>query len=185
MFFSVRDGRWRPFRDGMWLMALASLGTRSPRTVGRGRQPASRVLRCAAVLRMTAATDRAGSPCGPAGRLARNLLAEMRRLRARSVVAEHRRRLSDGTPCALLVASDDHGPFRHRELRATNLAHVTEMPTRCGSKQVPLRSIAQATLSRRSATERSARACPWPRLRSVRYLSWLTASRCAATRAQW
>ena len=57
-------------------MALAPLGTRSPRTVGPGRQPASRVLRCATVLRMTAATDRAGSPCGPAGRPARNLPAE-------------------------------------------------------------------------------------------------------------
>ena len=46
------------------------------RTVTRGRQPATRVLplrgssRYAAVLRMTAAPDRAGSACGPAGRLA-------------------------------------------------------------------------------------------------------------------
>ena len=42
------------------------------RTVGPGCQPASRVLCCAPVLRMTAAADRAGSPCGPAGRLASN-----------------------------------------------------------------------------------------------------------------
>ena len=55
--------------------ALAALGARLPRTVGPGRQPAARVLRCAAVLRMTAATDRAGGPCGPAGRLALDRLA--------------------------------------------------------------------------------------------------------------
>ena len=54
--------------DGMSPKALASLGSRSPRTVSHGRQPALRVLRCAPVLRMTAATDRARSPCGPAGK---------------------------------------------------------------------------------------------------------------------
>ena len=52
------------------LKALASLGSRSPRTVNHGRQPAARVLRCAPALRVTAAADRAGSPCGPAGRSA-------------------------------------------------------------------------------------------------------------------
>ena len=45
--------------------------------------------------------------------------------------------------------------------------HAVTFPARCGSKQVPSRSMAQATLSRRSATERSERACPWPRLRSA------------------
>ena len=51
--------------------------------------------------------------------------------------------------------------------------HAVVIRTRCGSKQVPSRSIAQATLSRRSATERRARACRWPRARSAWYLSWL------------
>ena len=36
--------------------------------------------------------------------------------------------------------------------------HAVAAPARCRSKQVPSRSIAQATLSRRSATERKARA---------------------------
>ena len=44
------------------LKALASLGSRSPRTVNHGRQPAARVLRCAPALRVTAAADRAGKP---------------------------------------------------------------------------------------------------------------------------
>ena len=72
--------------------ALAALGTRLPRTVGPGRQPAARVLRCAAVLRMTAATDRAGGPCGPAGRLALDRLAASATAERRSVVAEDRRK---------------------------------------------------------------------------------------------
>ena len=38
---------------------------------------------------------------------------------------------------------------------------------RCGSKQARLRSMAQATLSRRSATERKVLAWPWPRARSA------------------
>ena len=65
------DVEWvegRSADDGMSPKALASLGSRSPRTVSHGRQPALRVLRCAPVLRMTAATDRARSPCGPAGK---------------------------------------------------------------------------------------------------------------------
>ena len=37
-------------------------------------------------------------------------------------------------------------------------AQVAMVPTRCGSKRAPSRSIVQATLSRRSATERRARA---------------------------
>ena len=61
-------------------------------------------------------------------------------------------------------------------------AQAAPIPARCGSKQTPSHSIAQATFSRRSATERRARACPWPRARSDRYLSWLTGSRWAATR---
>ena len=40
------------------------------RTVGRDCQAAARLLRSAAALRVTAATDRAGSPCGPARGLA-------------------------------------------------------------------------------------------------------------------
>ena len=40
------------------------------RTVARGCQAAARLLRSATALRVTAAADRAGSPCGPAGRLA-------------------------------------------------------------------------------------------------------------------
>ena len=40
------------------------------RTLTRGCQAAARLLRSAAALRVTAAGERAGSPCGPAGRLA-------------------------------------------------------------------------------------------------------------------
>ena len=72
-------------------------------------------------------------------------------------------------------AHSAHEPFRHRTRqgvanvdRARVLrVHAVTFPARCGSKQVPSRSMAQATLSRRSATERSERACPWPRLRSA------------------
>ena len=73
------------------LKALASLGSRSPRTVNHGRQPAERVLRCAPALRVTAAADRAGSPCGPAGRLARDPLPGSATPASHSVVAENRR----------------------------------------------------------------------------------------------
>ena len=76
-------------------------------------------------------------------------------------------------------------PCGLQQLRLEDPAQVAPIPARCASKQVPSRSIAQATLSRRSATERRARACPWPRARSAWYLSWLTGSRWAATRAQW
>ena len=171
MFSSVRDGRLRRPGDES-LMALASLGARLPRTVGHVRQPTSRVLRCAPALRVTDAADRAGSPsrasrkAGPRFTASANVCEPLR---------------CRGAPSTTLRP----WAFRHEELRGHEPGHVTEAPTRCGSKRVPARSIAQATLSRRSATERSARACPWPRLRSVRYLSWLTASRCAAMRAQW
>ena len=71
--------------------ALASLGSASTsRTVNRGRQPAARVRRYAPALRVTAAADRAGSPCGPAGRLARLQLQDVQRLGHRSVVAKNR-----------------------------------------------------------------------------------------------
>ena len=73
------------------LKALASLGSRSPRTVNHGRQPAARVLRCAPALRVTAAADRAGSPCGPAGRLALDPLPGSATPASHSVVAENRR----------------------------------------------------------------------------------------------
>ena len=48
------------------------------RTVSRGRQAASRLLRSATALRVTAAADRAGSSCGPARRLALVPLHRMR-----------------------------------------------------------------------------------------------------------
>ena len=73
------------------LKALASLGSRSPRTVNHGRQPAARVLRGAPALRVTAAADRAGSPCGPAGRLALDPLPGSATPASHSVVAENRR----------------------------------------------------------------------------------------------
>ena len=138
----------------------------------------------APVLRMTAAADRAGSPCGPAGRLALDRLPASATPAIRSSVAEHRRHPPDGITCAFPAASDGQG-IQTPRATAADPAHVAVISTRCGSKQAPLRSIAQATLSRRSATERRARACPWPRARSDRYLSWLTGSRWAATRAQW
>ena len=52
--FAVRDERRRgPLREGdsRLPMALAALGSRLPRTVSHGRQPASRVLHCAAAYR--------------------------------------------------------------------------------------------------------------------------------------
>ncbi len=72
-------------------------------------------------------------------------------------------------------AHSAHEPFRHRTRQGVaNVdrervlrVHAVTFPARCGSKQVPSRSMAQATLSRRSATERRERACPWPRLRSA------------------
>ena len=146
--------------------------------------PLRGVLRYAPVLRMTAAADRAGSPCGPAGRLALDRLPASATPAIRSSVAEHRRHPPDGITCAFPAASDGQG-IQTPRATAADPAHVAVVSTRCGSKQAPLRSIAQATLSRRSATERRARACPWPRARSDRYLSWLTGSRWAATRAQW
>ena len=71
--------------------ALAALGSGSTsRTVNRGRQPAARVRRYAPALQVTAAADRAGSPCGPAGKLARLQLQNVQLLEHRSVVAENR-----------------------------------------------------------------------------------------------
>ena len=72
-------------------------------------------------------------------------------------------------------AHSAHEPFRHRTRQGVaNVdrervlrVHAVTFPARCGSKQVPSRSMAQATLSRRSTTERRERACPWPRLRSA------------------
>ena len=72
-----------------------------------------------------------------------------------------------GPTCAFPAASGGHGTSRHQSYGPRSRAHVAVIPTRCGSKQAPSRSIAQATLSRRSATERRERACPWPRLRSA------------------
>ena len=79
---------------------------------------------------------------------------------SRSGVAEHRRRLSDGTRAPSWLRAVTMRRSGTGSCEPRTLAHVAEMPTRCGSKRVPLRSIAQATLSRRSATERRARACP-------------------------
>ena len=162
--------------DGMSPKALASLGSRSPRMVSHGRQPASRVLRCAPVFRMTAAADRAGSPCGPAERLARDRLPASATPAIRSAVAEHRRHPPDGITCTFPGASGGQG---HPDTKSygRGSGSGSTIPARCASKQVPSRSIAQATFSRRSATERRARACPWPRARSAWYLPWLTGSR--------
>ena len=56
-----------------------------------GRQAAARLLRWrSGPCRVTAAADRAGSSCGPAGRLARSRLQEPPRRGSRSDVAEHR-----------------------------------------------------------------------------------------------
>ena len=122
------------------------------RTVTRGRQPAG----AGPLLRAGPLGDCRGRPCGkcpcgPAGRLARNLLQPSVTPARRSVVAEK--------PWNHHV----HVPDRSLKDPPTHLV----VPTRCGSKQTPSRSIAQATLSRRSATERRARACPWPRARSA------------------
>ena len=113
--------------------AIASLGSRSPRTVSHGRQPASRVLRYAPVLRMTAAADRAGSPCGPAGRLALDRLPASATPAIRSSVAEHRRHPPDGITCAFPAASDGQG-IQTPRATAADPAHVAVISTRCGSE---------------------------------------------------
>ena len=195
------------------------------------------------VLRMTATTDRAGSSCGPAERLA-HLQADAPPSVGRSAVAAHLRRpcapettpdsaasdrdsipVTESQPQSHLPShpeshailrkplvplterpraihqrgrgqgrgkawSDPRKPdglraqlvfLRHTcragSLQASSIpsgrncrpapAHVAATRTRCGSKHAPSRSIAQATLSSRSATERRARACPWPRARSA------------------
>ena len=155
-----RTRSWRPLNTDVG----GSGGTECPRcarnastsrTVSRGRQATSRLLRSATALRVTAAADRAGSSYGPARRLA----------------------LVPRTECAA------PGPDATSTCR--RFAQAAPIPARCGSNRTPSRSIAQATFSSRSATERRARAWPWPRVRNDRYLSWLTGSRWAATRAQW
>ena len=139
-------------------------------------------------LRSGPSDDCRGRPCGKPLRASRKAGPRSTACKCdacdRSSVAEHRRHPPDGITCAFPVASDGQG-IQTPRATAADPAHVAVISTRCGSKQAPLRSIAQATLSRRSATERRARACPWPRARSDRYLSWLTGSRWAATRAQW
>ena len=64
---------------------------------------------CAPVLRMTAAADRAGSPCGPAERLARDRLPASATPAIRSAVAEHRRYPPDGITCTFPGASGGQG----------------------------------------------------------------------------
>ena len=104
---SAREGPSQPpppdIRERETSIPFAPLGSRSPRTVSRGRQPAARLLRCAAALRVTAAAERAGSPCGPAGRLAHNPLPANATPARRSVVTEHRRQLPNGLPGAGLA----------------------------------------------------------------------------------
>ena len=100
--------------------ALAALGNASTsRTVNRGCQPAARVRRSAPALRVTAAADRAESPCGPAGRLARLQLQDAQRLGYRSVVAENRYRKFDLTQARA----------RGGQARFTYLASGSSCPT--------------------------------------------------------
>ena len=136
---------------------------------------------CASALPGDTPADRAGSSCEPAGRLALVQREGAQRLGSRSDVAESRSSRLEMTR----AERPAHTWCGRQELQLEDPAQVVVLPTRCASKQAPPRSIAQATLSRRSATERRARACPWPRARSDWYLSWLTGSRWAATRAQW
>ena len=174
----------RPLREATELpKALASLGARSP---PHGRpQPSTRF--AGPPLRSGPADDCRGRPCGKSLRASQKAGPRFTPASAtpasRSVVAEDRRQLPDG----ITPPGRERRPRAFRTPAATGRgpAHVEAIATRYGSKQAPSRSIAQATLSRRSATERRARACPWPRARSARYLSWLTGSRWAATRAQW
>ena len=94
------------------------------------------------------------------------------------------------------VAVFDPRPARAGRARVAHRATVATLPARrcatravhagacCGSNTVPLRSIVQATNSRRSATERSARWWPWPRARSAWYRALLAGSFCTAPLAQ-
>ena len=171
----------------------------SSRTVARGCQAAARLLRSATALRVTAATDRAGSPCGPAEKLALVQPGEQewRRepLRCRGQPMQRHDSRVPGWPLLATISPEcfhslsytplRNGPQADATSTCRRFAQAAPIPARCGSNRTPSRSIAQATFSSRSATERRARACPWPRARSDRYLSWLTGSRWAATRAQW
>ena len=68
------------------------LSASAPASVrGRCATPLPFIVAVASVLRMTAATDRARVPCGPAGRLARDRLAESATSARRCVVADKRR----------------------------------------------------------------------------------------------
>ena len=152
------------------------------RTVTRGRQPAG----AGPLLRAGPLGDCRGRPCGKPSQASRKagLLVQLYKCdvrEPRSVVAEDR---SGRTTRAFSAAGGGQRPCRQR-LRGADRDQVVVIPKRRASKRVPSRSIAQATLSRRSATERRARACPWPRARNDRYFSWLTGSRWAAIRAQW
>ena len=134
------------------LNALATLGARLPRARSPAAvNPLARVLCSAPAPWVTAAADRAGMP-----------------LRASRKAG----------PQSTTAGCDTGAPLRCRGEPWNHQVHVPDcslkdppthlvVPTRCGSKQTPSRSIAQATLSRRSATERRARACPWPRARSA------------------
>ncbi len=118
------------------LKALASLGSRSPRTVNHGRQPAARVLRCAPALRVTAAADRAGSPCGPAGRLALDPLPGSATPASHSVVAENRRQwdrvhLPDrGFAVARTIRKHAVGILAYLDTRMTERARGRTHPAR-------------------------------------------------------
>ena len=61
-----------------------------------------------------------------------------------------------GRPCPTARERSEEGPECDEMTFEAQVARV--VPTRCGSKRAPSRSIVQATLSRRSATERRARA---------------------------
>ena len=136
------------------------------RTVTATVNPLARVLRPAPVLRMTAAADCAGMP-----------LRANRRAGLRSTTAE----CDTGSPLRCRGEIEEPG-LRSRPEPPQESA---DSPSGRNTVRVETGSIAQAILSRRSATERRARACPWPRARRARYLLWLAGSRCAAVRAQW
>ena len=76
------------------------------RTVSRGRQATSRLLRSATARRVTAAADRAGSSCGPARRLALVPRTECAALGPDATSYLSTIRSGSANPCAVRVEPD-------------------------------------------------------------------------------
>ena len=102
---------------------------------------------------------------------------------------EAKYRAKDGTEIDMIVAGEYLDPCLsglHPHPLGLEWAQTGYRGARHGCSRPPIfSSMAQATAISRSATDRRARAWPWPRARRAAYLARLVGSRCTATRAQW